>query len=107
MNISTSHTRTPQLDEDGFLTDPQLWDEDLARKLARADGLPELNEHHIEVIRYLREHYLRHGTIPAMQHVCWVTEQGPRCIEELFHTCREAWRIAGLPNPGEEAKSYM
>jgi hypothetical protein len=25
----------------------------------------------------------------------------------LFSDCRSLWRIAGLPNPGEEAKAYM
>jgi len=24
-----------------------------------------------------------------------------------FTTCLGAWRVAGLPNPGEEAKSYL
>jgi hypothetical protein len=25
----------------------------------------------------------------------------------LFPNPREAWRVAGLPNPGEEAKTYL
>jgi len=29
------------------------------------------------------------------------------CLEQLFHGTREAWRIAGLPDPGEEARAYM
>jgi tRNA 2-thiouridine synthesizing protein E len=28
-------------------------------------------------------------------------------MQHLFPSPREAWRIAGLPNPGEEAKAYM
>jgi len=28
-------------------------------------------------------------------------------VENLFRSEREAWRIAGLPDPGEEAKAYM
>jgi tRNA 2-thiouridine synthesizing protein E len=32
---------------------------------------------------------------------------GKYAVDRLFGGCREAWRIAGLPNPGEEAKSYM
>jgi len=26
---------------------------------------------------------------------------------QLFSSCKTLWLIAGLPNPGEEAKSYM
>jgi tRNA 2-thiouridine synthesizing protein E len=32
---------------------------------------------------------------------------GEHGVQRLFGGCREAWRIAGLPNPGEEAKNYM
>jgi len=28
-------------------------------------------------------------------------------VNEMFGYCLNAWRIAGLPNPGEEAKSYL
>ena len=31
----------------------------------------------------------------------------PRQAHHLFSSCRSLWRIAGLPNPGEEAKAYM
>jgi len=94
-------------DEDGFLTDPRGWDDEVAGRLARSEGIAALTEQHWEVIRYLRDHYLRHGTLPVMAHVCRVTHQDRHCIQQLFHTPREAWRIAGLPNPGEEAKTYM
>ena len=29
------------------------------------------------------------------------------CVDKLFHSQREAWRVAGLPDPGEEARAYM
>ena len=29
------------------------------------------------------------------------------CMPDLFRSVRTAWRVAGLPNPGEEAKAYM
>ena len=30
-----------------------------------------------------------------------------REVNELFGYCLVAWRVSGLPNPGEEAKSYL
>lgn len=29
------------------------------------------------------------------------------CVKQLFGGPLEAWRIAGLPDPGEEARAYM
>lgn len=93
-------------DRDGFLIDPMKWDEDLARHIAADDGIGELSEAHWAIIRFLREHYLD-GGLPAVSHVCHANNFERRCIPSLFQNVRAAWRIAGLPNPGEEAKAYM
>lgn len=94
-------------DEDGFLMDPNQWDEDLAVQIALEDGLDDLTEGHWRIIGYLREHYLAHGTLPPISYVAWVFRQDAEAVRGLFHGVREAWRVAGLPNPGEEAKAYM
>ena len=96
-----------QIDNDGFLVDPASWSAAVAREIARCDGMPALTPAHWQVINYLREHYLAHGTLPVMSHVCRVSHLAPHCVTDLFHDSKEAWRVAGLPNPGEEAKSYM
>lgn len=95
-------------DADGFIQDPEMWDESVAVKMAKQDGLPELTPGHWNIIRTLRVHYENFGeALPAFRHVCFVNQMDKYCLDELFHSSREAWRIAGLPNPGEEAKSYM
>jgi tRNA 2-thiouridine synthesizing protein E len=96
------------LDADGFLSDPEIWNDDLAKVIARNDGLPELTPDHWAIIHALREHYQRFGKAPpAFSHLCKEHDLGKHCVENLFRSEREAWRIAGLPNPGEEAKTYM
>ena len=107
MNDTHLTSILPPIDADGFMQDPTLWTEQIATLIAHLDGIPELTNTHWQVIEYLRDHYLRNGTLPVMRHVCLSLHQGQHCIDELFRTPREAWRIAGLPNPGEEAKSYM
>jgi tRNA 2-thiouridine synthesizing protein E len=102
--------RTPQeveLDEDGFLRDPEQWNRLVAFHLACQSGVPYLEEEHWEVINQLRSHWRRHHSVAAVSHICRLSHQGPRCMDTLFPGPRDAWRIAGLPNPGEEAKSYM
>lgn len=96
------------VDAEGFLSDPESWNDDIARMIAHDDGLPELTPEHWVVIHALRDHYHRFGTAPpAFSHICNEHHLGKHCMENLFRSDREAWRIAGLPDPGEEAKAYM
>jgi tRNA 2-thiouridine synthesizing protein E len=94
-------------DEDGLLVDPAAWNETLAREIANDCAIGELTPDHWEVIRALREHYARFGVAPAMSQVCRRQHKDRHWVHDLFHTCLNAWRVAGLPNPGEEAKSYL
>lgn len=94
-------------DRDGFLTHPDSWNETLAATIATHDGIATLTPAHWRVLRSLREHYRQLGNPPLFRHICHVLGFEKRCVEHLFHSQREAWRIAGLPNPGEEAKTYM
>lgn len=96
-----------KFDEDGLLENPADWSEAIAAEIARRDGIGKLTEEHWEVIRSLREHYAKFGVAPAMSHVCRSHGKGRHWIHDLFHTCLNAWRVAGLPNPGEEAKAYL
>ena len=94
-------------DEDGFLCDGQNWTPSLAEALARESGVSELTAKHWEVIHYVRERYFSIGALPIMRLVCRAAGLDPKSAHHLFSSCKSLWRIAGLPNPGEEAKSYM
>lgn len=100
---------TPGLvfDEDGFLLEPQAWTEHTARGIARLEGLDELGAKHWEVIHLVRARFHAIGALPVMRLVCRAAGLDPRTAHHLFSSCRSLWRIAGLPNPGEEAKAYM
>lgn len=95
-----------KFDEDGFLIDQGSWSEELARSIAVKEGVGELNDEHWVIIRYLRDNYLN-GGLPAVSHACHVNRFDNYCLPDLFLSVKSAWRIAGLPNPGEEAKAYM
>ena len=91
-----------------FLREPWRWNEEIAGVIARADGLAELTDAHWAIIHALRAHFIEFGAAPpAFSHICLVNHMSKQCVEHLFHSQREAWRIAGLPDPGEEAKAYM
>lgn len=103
MNADTAS----QFDAYGFLLDPAGWSESLAQELAQSDGLAPLDAQQLEVLRTMRRCYERAGAPPAWHHVCHTSGLSPDCLTRLFPSAREAWRLAGLPYPGEEALAYL
>lgn len=95
------------LDAHGFLKDPELWSRDIALGLAAEMHVGELSEAHWRVIDRLRSDYLEHGTLLVQTRVCRELDLAPDCVLALFGGPIEAWQLAGLPDPGEEARTYM
>lgn len=96
------------LDTDGFFREPEAWTPELAERLAQRDGLATLTGDHWQIIAALRAHYHRFGVAPpAFAHLCARMHQDTHCVMRLFRSERTAWRIAGLPDPGAEAKAYL
>ena len=97
-----------QFDDDGFLTDPQQWSPRVAYWLAVHDGFDHLTIEQWTIISYLREYYFKYGLPPTSRHICFTNHMTKHCIDTNFnYQYKEAWRLAGLPNPGEETKTYM
>ena len=94
-------------DEDGYLLDQGLWDRKLGQAIARQEGVGNLEEPHWRVIDHIRERYSALGGMPSLRRVCRATALSQVEVYGLFGSCLTIWRIAGLPNPGEEAKAYL
>jgi len=94
-------------DEDGYLLDHRLWSTELGGEMAEEEGLGELTDRHWRVINHVRERFFTLGAVPNLRRVCRATSLSKGEIYLLFGSCLRIWRIAGLPNPGEEAKSYL
>jgi tRNA 2-thiouridine synthesizing protein E len=97
----------PDLDEYGLLVDAQQWNESVAHALAQLNDVGPLTEAHWRFIRALRSYYIKYRFPPAMSLICRKEGMDSHCVQRLFCTCLNAWRVAGLPDPGEEAKSYL
>ena len=95
------------LDEDGLLLNPEQWTESVAEELAHKIGIEEMSPDHWLVIYALRDYFSKFGVAPAMNNVCRTYDKDKLWVHNLFATCLNAWIVAGLPNPGEEAKSYL
>lgn len=94
-------------DEDGFLLEHAQWNEALAQRIAQREGLTHLDEPHWRVIHHVRERFLALGGLPSLRRVCRATGLSRDEVHDLFGGCLPVWRIAGLPNPGEEARTYL
>jgi tRNA 2-thiouridine synthesizing protein E len=89
------------LDEDGFIQEPELWDQDVALALAKTEGVDELSEEHWKVVNYLREYYLEYQVAPMIRKLCKSTGFKLNKIYELFPSgpAKGACKVAGLPKP--------
>ena len=60
--------KTYETDDNGNLTDPTAWDEDVARAIAAADDtMGELTQEHIDVLNYLRDEYFNNNNNQPME----------------------------------------
>jgi len=95
------HGKTFEVDEDGFLQEPDKWSEDAARALAELEGITELTEKHWTIINYLRSYYLENEIAPMIRRLTKETKIGLKEIYELFPQgpANSACKWAGLPKP--------
>ncbi len=89
------------LDEDGFIMKPELWDQKVAQALAETEGIKDLNEKHWKLVNYLREYYLKFGVAPMIRKVCKDNDMKLTEIYSLFPSgpAKGACKVAGLPKP--------
>jgi TusE/DsrC/DsvC family sulfur relay protein len=113
--MSSAVAQTPQdrrfdalpLDEDGFLVDQRIWNRQIAEQLAIHLEVGSLNATHWLIVDFMRDRYYRLGALPPMRNLCRKVGVDRAAVKQAFGSCRNAWTIAGLPNPGSEALSYM
>ena len=94
--------KTHELNEEGFMLNPDEWNEAIALSLAKAEeGLDELTEDHWKVIQYIRSYYQEKKLAPMVRKVCKNSGFSLKYIFELFPSgpAKGACKLAGLPKP--------
>lgn len=96
-----------EVDEEGYLTNLNEWDEEIAGYLAGTEEV-EMTDNHWEVITFLREYYDEFQIAPAVRVLTkaigkkYGKEKGnSKYLYELFPygPAKQACKIAGLPKP--------
>lgn len=114
MNNIVIHTQrirldiaAPCFDEEGFLVNTASWDQETARLIAKRVGIASLTPECWAAISCVRGRYLRYGSLSPIRLICRACGLDRDAIGRLFHGYKNLWRVAGLPDPGEEAKAHM
>ena len=98
--------RTINLDDDGFLVNIEDWNETVANVLAEGEGIGKLTKDQLDVLKFMREYYKKYNFFPILRYVCKNVHQPRNCVNEEFLNPVQAWKIAGLPNPGDEVNMF-
>jgi len=90
-----------EVDEDGFIQDPDQWDENVAKDLAKTEGVEDMGDEHWKLVNYLRDYYLKFQIAPMIRKLCKETGLDLKKVYELFPSgpAKGACKVAGLPKP--------
>ena len=100
MPVTTIGATAVHVDAEGFLTDYDEWDEQLAQQLAAQIGI-ELTDEHLPILRFLRADYLEEGETATLRRVSTLAGVPVKTLFTLFpgKPAKKMAYIAGLPKP--------
>lgn len=93
--------KTIELDADGNLVNLNDWNENIAKELAKEEGIEQLTDRHWAVINYMRKEYAANGDAPSIRKLTKESGVDTKELYQLFPKgpAKKAARIAGLPKP--------
>ncbi len=95
----------PDTDGEGYLIEPNQWNEEIAEEFAKQENI-ELNNDHWDAINFMREYYAEHQIAPDVRHVMkhLAERLGPDSRNRIFELfpygyVKQACKIAGMKRP--------
>ncbi len=90
-----------EIDEDGFIQEPEKWNKEVAEDLAKVEDAYPMGEEHWRLVNYLRDYYLKYEIAPPIRMLTKQTKLDLKRVYELFPggPAKGACKIAGLPKP--------
>jgi TusE/DsrC/DsvC family sulfur relay protein len=100
MSIATLAGHEFHVNEEGFLTEPTEWDEELGAALAAQIGI-EMTDAHWEVVRFLRDDFAETGETATLRRVSTRSGVPVKQLFTLFpqKPAKKMSYVAGLPKP--------
>lgn len=96
----TNLLESVSFDDEGYMTDPNAWNEDIAAAIAARENL-ELTERHWIVIRFAREEFAANGDAPTLRRITKTTDVNTKELYALFPggPAKLAAKVSGLGKP--------
>ncbi|MFC1990071.1 TusE/DsrC/DsvC family sulfur relay protein [Chloroflexota bacterium] len=95
-----------EIDEDGFIQEPEKWNKEVAEDLGKIEaqytaGADRMGDDHWTIVNYLRDYYLEYEIAPPIRMVTRKTGIDLKKIYELFPKgpAVGGCKVAGLPKP--------
>jgi TusE/DsrC/DsvC family sulfur relay protein len=90
-----------ELNDEGFMTEPNEWNEEIGAFLAAQIGIDPLTEDHWKVIRFLRSDFADQGETATLRRVSTLAGISTKDLYTLFpgKPARKMAYVAGLPKP--------
>ncbi|WP_028051019.1 TusE/DsrC/DsvC family sulfur relay protein [Cellulomonas sp. URHD0024] len=100
MPVTTLGGHQIHVTEEGFLTDPAEWDDELAAVLAAQIGL-ELTDEHRTVLAFLRDDFAQRGQTATLRRASAGSGVPVKDLFRLFpqKPAKKMAYVAGLPKP--------
>ena len=90
-----------RINDEGYMTNPTEWDQEIAVELAKEEGLPELTAEHWKIIDYCRQSAAVSGTAPTLRNITNGAGVSTKDLFALFPKgpAKKVAKISGLGKP--------
>lgn len=90
-----------QVNEEGFMTDPNEWSKDVALEIAKEEGIDSLSEDHWKIIDFCRDSSTETGAAPTLRQITKGTGISTKELFALYPKgpAKKVARISGLGKP--------
>ena len=101
MSDKTIAGKTVQVDAEGFLVNPEDWNEEMAPELAKEFEINELTDAHWKVINFMRNDFKENGQIPSIRRMKNAGGIPTKDLYDMFPDgpAKKAAKISGLSKP--------
>jgi tRNA 2-thiouridine synthesizing protein E len=101
MSTKTICGTTVQVNEEGFMTNPNEWSRDIAVELAKEEGIAELTPAHWKIIDFCRQSAVSSGMAPTMRQITSGSGVSTKDLFTLFPKgpAKKVAKISGLGKP--------
>ena len=89
------------LNDEGFMTDPNEWTQEIAEAMAAQEGIDTLTENHWKIIDFCRETGSESGSAPTLRQITNGTGLTTKELFKLFPKgpAKKVAKISGLGKP--------